>query len=202
LRYYHKRNKEIGVHNQGKLQKLKEYNSWIVKPGENSNRGNGIKMCLTLEEIKNVLKQRERYYDGTYRTHIVQAYIERPLLYHKRKFDLRHYVMITCINGILKGYWYKEGYVRTTACEYSLSNSSGAIHLTNDAVQKNLPEYGKYEKGNKLSYDELNNYIEKYHKKKGKGFYDTIYKKMKHVATDAIRACSGGIDPSKLANNF
>lgn len=115
LRYYHKRNKEVAKHNQDKNNKIKEYNSWIVKPGENSNRGNGIKMCLTLEEIKNVLKNKERYNDGTYRTYIVQAYIERPLLYNKRKFDLRHYIMITCINGIIKGYWYKEGYVRTTA---------------------------------------------------------------------------------------
>lgn len=37
-----------------------------------------------------------------------------------RKFDLRHYMMISCVNGIVKGYWYKEGYVRTTSTEYSL----------------------------------------------------------------------------------
>jgi len=24
-------------------------------------------------------------------------------------------MMISCINGIVKGYWYKEGYVRTTS---------------------------------------------------------------------------------------
>lgn len=151
LRYYHKRAKQIAKSNQEKGV-VKEYNAWIVKPGENSNRGNGIKMCLTLEEIKAVLKKREKYHDGSYRTYIVQAYIERPLLYYRRKFDLRHYIMITCINGLIKGYWYREGYVRTTSSEYSLKDSSGTIHLTNDAVQKNLPDYGKYEKGNKVSY--------------------------------------------------
>ncbi len=36
----------------------KQYNAWIVKPGENSNRGNGIKMCLNLDDIKSVLKKR------------------------------------------------------------------------------------------------------------------------------------------------
>ena len=122
----------------------KPRNIWIIKPGENSNRGNGIKMCLSLDEIKKVLKKRDRYQDGTYRTYIVQAYIERPLLYFKRKFDLRHYMMITCINGIVKGYWYKDGYVRTKSSEYSLKDNSGSIHLTNDAVQKNLPDYGKF----------------------------------------------------------
>ncbi len=52
----------------------------------------------------------------------------------------------------MKGYWYREGYVRTTSTEYTLKFSSGSIHLTNDAVQKNLPDYGKYEKGNKITY--------------------------------------------------
>lgn len=150
---------------------MKEYNAWIVKPGENSNRGNGIKMCLNLDEIKAIVKKRDKYNDGTYRTHIIQAYIERPLLYNRRKFDLRHYIMITCVNGIIKGYWYQEGYVRTTSNEYSLKDNCGAIHLTNDAIQKNLPDYGKYEKGNKISYEELNNYIDKNHKKTGLGFY-------------------------------
>ena len=88
---------------------------WIVKPGENSNRGYGIKVCKTLDEIKSIIKQREKCVDGSYRTYIVQAYIEKPLLYNKRKFDLRHYMMITCVNGILKGYWYREGYVRTSS---------------------------------------------------------------------------------------
>ena len=48
LRYYHKRNKEINRSNQEKEKGKKEKNAWIVKPGENSNRGHGIKMCLTL----------------------------------------------------------------------------------------------------------------------------------------------------------
>jgi hypothetical protein len=53
-------------------------------------------------------------------------------------------MLMTCSNGIKKGYWYKEGYVRTTSSEYTLKFSSGAVHLTNDAVQKNLPDYGKF----------------------------------------------------------
>lgn len=129
-----------------------------------------------------MLKKREVYKDGTYRTYIVQAYIERPMLYCKRKFDLRHYIMMTCVNGLVKGYWYREGYVRTTSSEYSLLASDGSIHLTNDAVQKNLPDYGKFEKGNKLSYEDLSHYIEKHHSKKGKGgFFDRIYPRMKVI---------------------
>lgn len=68
-------------------------------------------------------------------------------------------MMITSSNGILKGYWYREGYVRTSSSEFTLKNKDGAVHLTNDAVQKNMPDYGKYEKGNKIGYDELNSYL-------------------------------------------
>ena len=33
-------------------------NMWIVKPGEFTNRGNGINVCMNLEEIKKILKKR------------------------------------------------------------------------------------------------------------------------------------------------
>ena len=53
-------------------------------------------------------------------------------------------MMLESHNGILKGYWYREGYARTTSAEYTLSKGGCNIHLTNDAVQKSLPEYGKF----------------------------------------------------------
>ena len=62
-------------------------------------------------------------------------------------------MMITSANGHIKGYWYEQGYIRTTSYEYSSKNNYTSVHLTNDAVQKHLPDYGKYEKGNKISYD-------------------------------------------------
>jgi tubulin--tyrosine ligase len=76
LKYYYKRSKEVKKHNEEQGEKNgKEYNSWIVKPGENSNRGNGIQVCLTLEEIKNIIKKKEKYSDGSPKTYIVQSYI-------------------------------------------------------------------------------------------------------------------------------
>ena len=47
-------------------------------------------------------------------------------------------MLITGINGAFKGYWYEEGYLRTTSFEYSVKNCrDNLVHLTNDAVQKN-----------------------------------------------------------------
>ena len=42
-------------------------------------------------------------------------YISNPLLYQKRKFDIRHYLLITRIGGCLRAYWSLEGYVRTSS---------------------------------------------------------------------------------------
>jgi tubulin monoglycylase TTLL3/8 len=77
----------------------------------------------------------------------------------------------------MKGYWFNEGYVRTTSSEYTLKQNFGSVHLTNDAVQKHLPDYGKYEKGNKISYDELNDYLVKNNYKLN--FWNDAFPKMK-----------------------
>lgn len=60
--------------------------------------------------------------------------------------------MITSSYGRIQGYFYEEGYLRTTSYKYTTSNQNPFVHLTNDAVQKNCKDYGKYEQGNKISY--------------------------------------------------
>ena len=82
--------------------------------------------------------------------------MDRPFLYNKRKFDLRCYMLITSTNGIIRGYWYQEGYIRTSGREFNLYDVGDPfVHLTNDAIQKNSDEYGKFEAGNKLSFQEF-----------------------------------------------
>jgi len=66
------------------------------------------------------------------------------------------------INGNIKGYFYADGYLRTSCREFTLQNlSNRMIHLTNDAVQKYAEDYGKFEAGNKLSYIDFQNYLDK-----------------------------------------
>lgn len=61
--------------------------------------------------------------------------MDSPFLYNRRKFDLRCYMLISCVNGIFKGYWYEEGYIRTSSSEFTLNDVFDAYtHLTNDAV--------------------------------------------------------------------
>ena len=123
-------------------------NVWIVKPGENTNRGTGIQVCKSISEVEQIILCGSSYY---YQTFIIQKYIEKPLLIKKRKFDIRCYGLLTSINGLHKGYFYQDGYIRTSCKEYNTNNLMNKfIHLTNDAVQKKCDDYGKYENGNKV----------------------------------------------------
>lgn len=58
LNYYKKREQEIAKQESmeyNELQQKKFRNIWIVKPGEISNRGNGITVCDELSEIKKLI---------------------------------------------------------------------------------------------------------------------------------------------------
>lgn len=37
----------------------KIHNIWIVKPGEYTNRGNGIELCDNLQDIETIIKSKE-----------------------------------------------------------------------------------------------------------------------------------------------
>jgi hypothetical protein len=84
---------------------------------------------------------------------VVQKYMEDCFLIDNRKCDFRCYILITTVNGILKGYWYNDGYIRTSSEEYNPSDLSNLmIHLTNDAVQKHNQSYGRFEDFNKVRF--------------------------------------------------
>jgi hypothetical protein len=58
-----------------KLTKKSCRNVWIVKPGELSNRGQGITVIDELYELNTILKKKEKHFNGTEKTYIVQKYI-------------------------------------------------------------------------------------------------------------------------------
>ena len=75
---------------------------------------------------------------------IVQEYIIDCLLYNKRKFDIRTYLLVTNTGGKIRSYWYNDGYVRLSSYKFDQKSNSTLIHLTNDAIQAKSELYGKY----------------------------------------------------------
>ena len=91
---------------------------------------------------------------------IIQKYIERPFLIHGRKFDIRVWVLVSSSG---KCYFFKQGYLRTSASEFSMDAANPdcpEVHLTNNAVQKQVAGYGQYEDGNQLSYAQFQQYLD------------------------------------------
>ncbi len=55
-------------------------------------------------------------------------------------------------------FFYSEGYIRTSSEIFDIDPKTKAdyyMHLTNNAVQKNSENYGKFELGNQLSFHQL-----------------------------------------------
>ncbi|OMJ66932.1 hypothetical protein SteCoe_36053 [Stentor coeruleus] len=179
-------------------KKKKSNNVWIVKPGENSNRGQGITVSSSIEEIRIIVNDTSPTKNNQNRTYIIQKYIEKPFLVHKRKFDFRCYALVTSFNGVIQGYFYSDGYLRTTSTEYSIKDvSNNFIHLTNDAIQKHCDEYGKFEDGNKLSYKDFQRYLDTHCSDKKINFISDILPKIKNLAKDSMQAAYMKLDPNR-----
>lgn len=58
--------------------------------------------------------------------------------------------------------YFRECYVRTSCEDYDLGQENLDkiyVHLTNNAIQKNSDNYGKFEDGNQISLQELSVFI-------------------------------------------
>ncbi|XP_076241622.1 tubulin glycylase 3A-like [Calliopsis andreniformis] len=121
------------------LKKIKKYcpqldmdgvmNVWIMKPG-NKSRGRGIVLLNKLQDV--IAKMNPSSKSDT--RYVVQKYIERPLLIHSTKFDIRQWFIITCAQPLTL--WiYKESYLRFCTQKFSLSDFHESIHLCNHSIQ-------------------------------------------------------------------
>ena len=100
------------------------------------------------------------------------------------------------IGGSIRGYWCREGYIRTSSSEFKQSEYKNPyIHLTNDAIQAHSENYGKFEEGNKISFNNFQKYLDfKYNCKYN--FQKEVYPKLQSMALDSMKASieSLGID--------
>lgn len=98
---------------------------------------------------------------------VVQKYLERPLLFKGRKFDMRVFVLKATHprTGALQAWVYRQGYLRTASKRFRAGNGGTAnardrlAHLTNDAVQRRGASFGRFEGSNKVTYPQFAAYL-------------------------------------------
>ena len=175
-----------------------EYNYWIVKPPD-LFQGMGIKVLKDFNEIKNhcqmlftgiekVTAEQEEYCrkhnielkPSIYKSDfiIIQKYLDSPLLYYGRKFDIRCYVLVDyCFNV----YMCREGHLKACSQQYDLNDLNIFTHITNYSLQKRCKDFAKYEQGNEISFKSFIELLDTTTKIKGRGkkIFNKIYSKMK-----------------------
>merc|ERR1712072_180430 len=132
------------------------------------------------------------------------GYIEKPLLVHKRKFDVRGYCLVVQEpgRGPLRAFCYRDAYLRTTSAQYTTKHFDKMVHLNNDAVQKSSEDYGKFESANKMSLDEFQKYLDDHHSKDGISVRQRIFPQMQCLMADAVRAVARRLNPRGIDHCF
>jgi hypothetical protein len=130
---------------------------------------------------------------------VAQKYVERPLLYHGRKFDIRVWVLVTCKMEI---FFYRKPYMRTSSNEYSLQNQNNYVHLTNNCLQKYGENFGKFEEGNTLPMETLQKYFDEFFPEARVSVFNHLFPRMKDLIIDTILSVKKQLNPKKRKNIF
>lgn len=156
-------------------------NLWILKP-EGLNRGYGVTVVRSLAEVdahvatcrasavpslpalRTTVKAPEQEPENeeakiakitnvrTSQRFLVQKYVEDPLLFRGRKFDIRCFALVTARGEC---FVYDRGYLRTASARFDPKSEDMGAHLCNNAVQKLLSHYNEFEEGNMQSFADL-----------------------------------------------
>ena len=191
-------------------------NVWLLKPAENTFGGFGIMLFNSKAQaeakLKSIYLTQPPKTDSV--SYVAQRYIDKPLLFEGRKFDIRVYFLLTSFNSHVKAYWYPEGYVRTSSSSFNLDDLDNlGAHLTNDCYQKKTKSYGKFEDGNKVLYNRFFKYLENRFpewRRSVKGsshepadsIFEHIETQMKTIATHLIKATSRKFDPLRRLTSY
>ncbi|XP_056465465.1 tubulin--tyrosine ligase [Gadus macrocephalus] len=155
---------------------------WIAKSSAGA-KGAGI---LISSDANQLLE----YIDNQGQVHIIQKYLEKPLLLEPghRKFDIRSWVLVDSQYNI---YLYREGVLRTSSDPYNSADLDDMTsHLTNHCIQKEHSQnYGRYEEGNELFFDEFRQYLLSAH-------HVTLETAILPQIKQIIKSCLSCVEPS------
>lgn len=171
---------------------------WILKPSTGS-RGLGIVVCDSADDITAKLESvdPESYW-------VVQKYLERPFLFHGRKFDLRSYCLVLQDHrcGTLRAFFYPEVFLKTCSALYCTDSLDTFVHITNGPVQCKGQNFGQFEDGNKLSGKAFQEYLDEEYKDCGLSFTDHILPQLKKLTADAVSSVAHLLNPRGISHCF
>ena len=208
-------NKKIGSNQTINIPKT--FNSgkkmWIIKP-VNLNRGRCIKVLNNLNDILKEMKliqtskkinlrennnhkfnigdisqDKEKSIKCEYI--MIQKYLEKPLLYQERKFDIRIWVMLIA-NRENEIFIFKEGHLKATSLKYNPDSNNLFIHLTNYSVQKYHSHFSELEIGNEIPFYDFQYELDR--NKNKKNFKNDIYPKIVRI----VRLTGGAAKIGKI----
>jgi hypothetical protein len=172
-------------------------NIWLLKR-TNLNRGRQIKIFSDLKSILDEIEESKTKCNHL----IIQKYIEAPLLYNNRKFDIRIWVLFTYISRTynFEVYVFKEGHLKACSEPFNLNSDDLYVHLTNYSVQKYNANFSKIEIGNEISFKTFQEDLDK--KNKGKNFKRDIYPKILKIIAISANSCKNKINILNRNNCF
>ena len=137
--------------------KTKKQPEYISKDDDENNF-----LCTNYNDNDNInsdIYQKKTFYSKMYCSNeiIIQKYLDRPLLYNKRKFDIRCFVLI---DYDLNLFFFREGHLKASSELYNLNDRNRFIHITNYSLQKKSSKFETYEEGNEISYSDFKKYLE------------------------------------------
>ena len=194
-------------------------NLWVIK-AINLNRGMCIKIVNNFTEMETIIekfrqgvnynfteqgineeedkKQNENNNEeeNTYFCDniIIQKYIENPLLYKGRKFDMRIWVLLT---HQMKVYIFKEGHLKTCSVKYDINSKDSFSHITNYSFQKNNNNFEKYEIGNEVPFYEFQKYLDEKYPKKNYKIKIDLMKQLKEIIALTMQSAKDKIKNNK-----
>lgn len=198
---------------------LSSKNYFIVKP-INLYQGLGVKITNSIDEIVNhahvlfsgmekVTSEMEEYNkthpDKKLKTKIykttnilVQKYLDNPLTYYGRKFDIRCFVLV---DHRLNVYMCKEGHLKACSENYTLDNLNQFAHITNYSLQKHCENFSKYENANEISYKQFKECL-KNNGKDPEVIFPKIIEKMKDLIEVSMNCVGNKLMPHKCTLSF
>lgn len=112
----------------------KDPTDWLYKKARESHNGEGV-VLLTKETAEVLYKYYAEEGCPDNEPYIAQKYIKNPCLIHKKKFDIRVYMLIASMDPLI--ILYHDGFIRIAAEPYKSTSSSLEVILTNSQITEN-----------------------------------------------------------------